>query len=225
MILRVFAWHFLNGKLKLSWKEFHRRLGKGRTAYYWQAHHTNHDPSGTLSNCLEIASHSRNQREQKMTWFCALDLISHVADKCAASCCRSFAGYVMSKFFSCLCVRFRCLLHLAVADCWLDFPLRASRCECARVGNAQVQPFPFAQVSWACGQGRGGPSPRLFGSLSKAGYQIDSCMYACMHVCMYLCMDSRMYIERLLHHKPCELWPKLLVSHATVKRCFDDPVG
>ena len=30
--------------------------------------------------------------------------------------------------------------------------------------------------------------------------------------------------RRLLHHKLCELWPKLLVSYAAVKHCFDDPV-
>ena len=59
MISRVFAWHFLSGRLKLSWKEFHRKLGKARTAYHWQVHHTNQDPSHTLGNRLSIVTHSR----------------------------------------------------------------------------------------------------------------------------------------------------------------------
>ena len=62
MISRVFAWHFLNGKMKLSWQEFHRKVGRARTAYHWQVHHLNKDPTHTLGNRLSIMTHSRHQR-------------------------------------------------------------------------------------------------------------------------------------------------------------------
>ena len=71
MISRVFAWHFLNGKMKLSWKEFHRKLGRARTVYHWQVHHLNKDPTHTLGNRLSIMTHSRHQRLSQNICMCA----------------------------------------------------------------------------------------------------------------------------------------------------------
>ena len=56
MITRAFGWHFLNGRLKLSWKEFHRKVKDQRTKYHWQLHHTNEDPSRTLAERLQIVN-------------------------------------------------------------------------------------------------------------------------------------------------------------------------
>ena len=65
MITRDFGWHFLNDRLKLSWKEFHRKVKEQRTQYDRHVHHTNKDPSHTLAERLQIVTHSRHQREQK----------------------------------------------------------------------------------------------------------------------------------------------------------------
>ena len=78
MITRVFGWHFLNGRLKLSWKEFHRKVKERRTKY-WQVHHANKDPSHTLSERLQIVTHSRNQREQKHAFASRAPLAAHCA--------------------------------------------------------------------------------------------------------------------------------------------------
>ena len=117
----VFGWHFLNGKLKLSWKEFHRKLKQRRTAYHWQVHHTNQEPSRTLAEHLQIVTHSRNQREQK-TWIgipCAVarKLLPNATSRTlCVNVCAGILERARIRLYVCVCV----CVCVCVPNWWAD---------------------------------------------------------------------------------------------------------
>ena len=58
---RVFAWHYLNAELQLSWADFTKPRPGLSTSYFWQVDHTNNDPTETLADKLALTLWWKNE--------------------------------------------------------------------------------------------------------------------------------------------------------------------